>query len=95
MPLSIARPVSTSDAEGNYSSTLGNPVSVMGSWGSASTTEMSQAAQRGQVVDSACIVPSGTDIATGDTVSAAGHTWQVTGTKNLQVHIRALMRQVV
>ena len=89
--LTIGRPTNTADTEGNYVPTLGTVTTFMGSWGAATAQAVSQAAQRGETIDSIAICPQGMDILPGDIMTAEGHNWVVVATYDMRVHIRVMM----
>jgi hypothetical protein len=92
--ITIVRPTTAADAEGDYTNATTAIANLQGAWGSASSSEITGAAQRDETIDSVCLVPLGTDIKVEDRVTVVGKTWVVVGVKTLIPHLRCLLREV-
>lgn len=90
--VTISRPASTSDAEGNPTEVLSTIYTGPGTYGSATTRDELEAAQRGQVVDA--VVAMTFEPRPGDRLTVRGDDYEVVAVKDVRIHNRIYIRRV-
>ena len=90
--VTISRPATTADAEGNPTQTLTTVFSGAGTYGSASTRDELVAAQKGQVVDA--VVAMTFEPRPGDRLVVRGDNYEVVAVKDVRLHNRVFIRRV-
>ena len=92
--VTINRPASTSDAEGNV--TAGFTLitnTARGTWGMPTDTDRQVADRRGELLDATLALDNGIDIKPGDVVTCRSQTWVVTAVRDVRIHQRAFLRR--
>jgi len=92
-PVTVARPGTALDAEGNPSLALTTVLTTVGTWGSPSYRDIARAQQGGQVVD-AVVATATADIRINDRVIVRGKTYTVETVHDTRFHMRLGLRQV-
>ena len=65
-----------------------------GSWRNTSTKEIPYAQALGQRIDGAVALPSDCGVLVGDDLTVRGAEWEVIGTVDVRLFVRALVRRV-
>jgi head-tail adaptor len=92
--VSLQRPPSTTDAEGNPAGALGAPVVMRGTWGTPSQTEATTADARGQQLDAVVAMATGQDVRLGDRITVRGGIYEVLAIVDTQIHSRYWLRRI-
>lgn len=91
-PVTILRPATAVDAEGDPTGALGSSFSSRGTLLSISAREQLAAQQRGTSIDKALGCRLGTDINEGDMVTVGGATYEVVAAENRRLYRRLQLR---
>jgi hypothetical protein len=90
--VTIERPGSASDAEGNPTDALSSVATTRGSYGTPSAQDLEDAGKRQQVID-AVVATSFNGIRLGDRLTVRGNPYEVVAIKDVRLHNRVFIRR--